>query len=50
MRLARTEKIVKGSWQLGRIAQLENPILAQLRNVAIRATPSSVAEKQMKFL
>lgn len=50
MRLARTEKIVKGSWQLGRIAQLENPILAQLRNAAIRATPSSVAEKQMKFL
>jgi 2-polyprenyl-6-methoxyphenol hydroxylase-like FAD-dependent oxidoreductase len=50
MRLARTEKIVRGSWQLGRIAQLENPILAQLRNAAIRATPSSVAEKQMKFL
>jgi 2-polyprenyl-6-methoxyphenol hydroxylase-like FAD-dependent oxidoreductase len=50
MRLPRTQKIVKGSWQLGRVAQLENPILAQLRNAAIRATPSSVAEKQMKFL
>jgi 2-polyprenyl-6-methoxyphenol hydroxylase-like FAD-dependent oxidoreductase len=50
MRLARTQKVVKGSWQLGRIAQLENPILAHLRNAAIRATPSSVAEKQIKFL
>jgi len=50
MRLVRTEKIVRGSWTLGRIAQLENPLLVQLRNAAIRATPSSVAEKQMRFL
>ena len=49
-RLDRTEKIVTGSWRIGRIAQLENPMLAQLRDAALRVTPSSVAEKQLQFL
>ena len=49
-RVGRTEKIVRGSWTLGRVAQLENPLLVQLRNAALRVTPSSVAEKQLQFL
>lgn len=50
LRRPRTEKIVNGSWNLGRIAQFENPILAWLRNTAVRLTPPSVAERQMQFL
>jgi 2-polyprenyl-6-methoxyphenol hydroxylase-like FAD-dependent oxidoreductase len=50
MRRDRTRKIVEGSWRIGQIAQLENPILARLRDVAVRATPPGVAEKQMQFL
>lgn len=49
-RITRTTKIVNTSWRLGRVAQLQNPILAKLRNTAIRLTPQSVAEKQFKFL
>jgi len=50
LRLARTRKIVSGSWRLGKIAQVEDPILMWLRNAAVRATPPGVMEKQMKFL
>jgi 2-polyprenyl-6-methoxyphenol hydroxylase-like FAD-dependent oxidoreductase len=49
-RIARTTKIVNTSWQLGKVAQLENPLLMSLRNTAIRLTPQSLAEKQFKFL
>jgi 2-polyprenyl-6-methoxyphenol hydroxylase-like FAD-dependent oxidoreductase len=50
LRRPRTEKIVNGSWNLGRIAQLENPVLAWLRNTAVRLAPPSAAERQMQFL
>ena len=50
MRLPRTKKIVNGSWRLGQVAQIESPLLIWLRNAAVRATPSNVAEKQMRFL
>jgi len=50
VRLPRTKKIVNGSWRLGRVAQIENPLLIWLRNAAVRATPPNVAEKQMQFL
>lgn len=50
LRLVRTEKIVNDSWRLGVIAQLDNPILEWLRNVALRLTPRAVADRQMKFL
>jgi 2-polyprenyl-6-methoxyphenol hydroxylase-like FAD-dependent oxidoreductase len=49
-RIPRTTKIVNGSWTLGKVAQLENPLLIRLRNAAVRMTPSSVAERQMKFI
>ena len=49
-RIARTTSVVNNSWNLGRIAQLENKFLIALRNTAIRLTPSSVAEKQIKAL
>src|SRR5687768_113589 len=49
-RLPRTTTIVKNSWTLGRIAQLENKFLIALRNSVVRHTPPSVAEKQIRFL
>ena len=49
-RIGRTTKIVNTSWRVGRIAQWENPWLMRVRNVAIRSTPSRVAEQQIKFL
>ncbi len=49
-RLKRTASIVNKSWQLGRIAQWENPVLARLRNTLLRLTPRSFAEKQIKYL
>ncbi|HYG18560.1 MAG TPA: FAD-dependent monooxygenase [Ohtaekwangia sp.] len=49
-RIPRTTKIVNRSLQLGRVAQLENPLLMALRNTALRLTPPRVAEKQVEFL
>jgi 2-polyprenyl-6-methoxyphenol hydroxylase-like FAD-dependent oxidoreductase len=49
-RIKRTTKIVNGSWALGKAAQLENPLLISLRNVAVRLTPSSIAQRQVKFI
>jgi 2-polyprenyl-6-methoxyphenol hydroxylase-like FAD-dependent oxidoreductase len=49
-RIKRTTSIVNRSWQLGRIAQWENPMLIGIRNSLLRLTPPSVAEKQAKFL
>jgi 2-polyprenyl-6-methoxyphenol hydroxylase-like FAD-dependent oxidoreductase len=49
-RIKRTTKIVNGSWALGKAAQLENPLLISLRNAAVRLTPSSIAQRQVKFI
>lgn len=50
MRMARTTKIVNNSYSIGKLAQLENFWLIQLRNLALQMTPASIAEKQIKFL
>lgn len=49
-RIPRTTKIVNASWNFGRIAQWENPVMMKIRNAAVRLTPPSLAEKQLKFL
>lgn len=49
-RIKRTTTIVNNSWQLGKLAQLENWLLIGVRNTLLRLTPPSVAEKQIKFL
>lgn len=49
-RISRTTKIVNDSWRLGKVAQLENPVLISLRNAAMKMVPPSVTEKQVKFL
>lgn len=49
-RIRRTTKIVNDSWQLGKMAQWENPIMTSLRNMAISLMPKSVTENQFKFI
>lgn len=49
-RIARTTKIVNTSWSIGKIAQLNNPLLIKARNTMMRLVPPSVNEKQVSFL
>ncbi|MDF9801204.1 2-polyprenyl-6-methoxyphenol hydroxylase-like FAD-dependent oxidoreductase [Catalinimonas alkaloidigena] len=47
-RMKRTHTIVKSSYQLGKVAQWENKLLAKLRNIAFRLIPVSVQQKQIR--
>ncbi|RYU82119.1 FAD-dependent monooxygenase [Hymenobacter persicinus] len=49
-RRPRTTRIVEQSWQLGRAAQLTNPLLVTLRNAVMRSLPARINEQQMAFL
>jgi 2-polyprenyl-6-methoxyphenol hydroxylase-like FAD-dependent oxidoreductase len=49
-RIRRTTKIVNDSWQLGKMAQWENPVMTSLRDLAISLVPKSVADNQFKFI
>lgn len=49
-RIARTTNIVNDSWQIGRLAQLDNPLLYSLRNTFMRMMPQSLIERQFRFL
>jgi 2-polyprenyl-6-methoxyphenol hydroxylase-like FAD-dependent oxidoreductase len=49
-RIGRTTRIVNNSWTLGKAAQLQNPLLVALRNLAVRLTPPRVTEQQVRFL
>jgi 2-polyprenyl-6-methoxyphenol hydroxylase-like FAD-dependent oxidoreductase len=48
--IARTSKIIRDSWQLGRVAQIDNPLLAPIRNWALKVAPARLADKQFKFI
>jgi 2-polyprenyl-6-methoxyphenol hydroxylase-like FAD-dependent oxidoreductase len=47
-RIPRTHFIVHTSWKMGKVAQLENPLLCGIRNFGLRSTPKSISEKQME--
>lgn len=49
-RMPRTRYIVKQSFSLGKIAQLQNPFLATVRNTLFRLLPDSLNERQMRKL
>ncbi|MCU0355727.1 MAG: FAD-dependent monooxygenase [Cytophagales bacterium] len=49
-RLKRTEKINTLSWQIGKLAHVKNPFLAQVRNTVMRLLPDSVNNRQVAFL
>jgi 2-polyprenyl-6-methoxyphenol hydroxylase-like FAD-dependent oxidoreductase len=46
-RFKRTQTIVNQSQRLGKIAQLENPILTWTRNTLLKLTPARILEKQL---
>ncbi|WP_019947906.1 FAD-dependent monooxygenase [Hymenobacter aerophilus] len=49
-RRARTARIVRTSWQLGRVGQLESPLLTGIRNTVMRLLPAAVSRSQMAWL
>lgn len=49
-RIKRTTAIVNMSRAIGKVAQLENPFLIRMRNLAMKLTPTAVTEKQIKNL
>ncbi|MCC5905029.1 MAG: FAD-dependent monooxygenase [Balneolaceae bacterium] len=49
-RLKRTHSITNTSWKIGKIAQLEHPVLIALRNFSFRKLPSGIQEKQLEKL
>lgn len=49
-RIKRTQQIVKKSWTIGKIGQLENSLLTNIRNFIFRNLPSSVSKKQIESL
>ncbi|HLO79375.1 MAG TPA: FAD-dependent monooxygenase [Chitinophagaceae bacterium] len=49
-RLKRTHDIVNGSWQMGKIAQVEDPLVSNIRNAFFRLIPQFVYEKQIDDL
>ena len=50
LRVPRTHKVVNQSWQLGKMAQWENPLAVGFRNLLLKSMPASVNEKQMDSL
>ena len=50
LRLARTRRIVKQSWQFGKMSQIESKWLSGLRNGLLRASPQRLAQKQLEWL
>nr|WP_302180056.1 FAD-dependent monooxygenase [Chryseosolibacter indicus] len=49
-RIKRTTDIVNKSWYIGKIAQLDHPLLVSIRNKILKLTPPKVAEKQVQEL
>jgi 2-polyprenyl-6-methoxyphenol hydroxylase-like FAD-dependent oxidoreductase len=49
-RIRRTTKIVNDSWQLGKMAQWQNPIMTSLRNTMVSIMPKRMTENQFKFI
>lgn len=47
-RIPRATFIVNRSWQIGKIAQLQNPVLTKLRDAAFRLIPETTNERQIK--
>jgi 2-polyprenyl-6-methoxyphenol hydroxylase-like FAD-dependent oxidoreductase len=47
-RIPRTSRIVLASRRIGDMAQWENPLACALRNLLVRATPTAIAERQMR--
>jgi 2-polyprenyl-6-methoxyphenol hydroxylase-like FAD-dependent oxidoreductase len=49
-RIRRTTKIVNDSWQIGKMAQWQNPLMTSFRNAMISMMPKRMTENQFKFI
>ncbi len=49
-RLKRTQKVIKQSRLIGRIAQLDSPLLIRARNFGMRISPAWLYQTQVRFL
>lgn len=49
-RISRANAIVRQSWRVGRIAQLEQPLAVGLRNLVFKHTPSAMSMRQFTWL
>ncbi|MDQ3393765.1 MAG: FAD-dependent monooxygenase [Bacteroidota bacterium] len=50
IRIKRVHKIVNDSWGIGKIAQLQNPVLIKLRNNLFKFVPKKMNERRLDFL
>ncbi|MFK7799055.1 MAG: FAD-dependent monooxygenase [Aureispira sp.] len=48
IRQGKAQKIIQTSWQIGRLAQVENPILMGIRKAILGLTPMSITQQQME--
>lgn len=49
-RVPRTHQVVARSWTMGRVAQTDTAFMANARNVLLRLLPSTISERQLRFL
>ncbi|WP_180954262.1 FAD-dependent oxidoreductase [Bacillus sp. M6-12] len=49
-RLHRTRKVVQESWALGKVAQIDIPLLCSLRNQVLKLTPNAIRQNHLKSL
>ncbi len=47
LRQAKAQKVIRTSWQIGQLAQWENPLLLGVRRALFALTPRQVTEQQM---
>lgn len=50
LRLSKANGVTRQSWNIGKMAQLENGIARNIRNLIMRATPNFIGEKQSEKL
>ncbi|MEO0473159.1 MAG: FAD-dependent monooxygenase [Bacteroidota bacterium] len=50
LRLRRTHRIVRQSWQFGKMSQMESKWLSAIRNQLLRLTPERMAQQQLRWL
>lgn len=50
LRIPRTQQIVKRSWQLGKLAQWENPLAVRVRDMLMSSVPAEINQRQLQSL
>ncbi|MEK6495289.1 FAD-dependent monooxygenase [Myroides odoratimimus] len=50
IRRKKVSQIVRDSWRMGQVAQLSNPLITSVRNLAFRLAPSFLKDKQISMM